>query len=137
MSHRGVNPYAMSLTNHKHDNTFKTTYGQSYKKISTLEASPAFEEFRDRDFENHSYFPRDLSPYPMTRDDSPFRNRKPYQNVSYDAYADMDGQRAAAYRSRFEDSTLRRDEYQVRFRNIVITKYTVNPFHQLANSYCL
>lgn len=117
MSQRGVNPYAQSLAYRNNPATFRTTYGQSYTKVPTLDVSPAYEEFRDRDYEHYSYFPRDLSPYPMTRDESPFRNRKPYQQVTYDHYGDLEAQRAA-YRSRFEDATLRRDEYQVSITHV-------------------
>lgn len=107
------NPFAQSLMYRNVPDTFKTTYGQSYTKVPTVEVSPAFEDFRNRDFEKYSYFPRDLSPYPDTRDPNPFRDPRPYQLEPEPSYnKNIDG--SATYRSRFEEATLRRDEYNVR-----------------------
>ncbi|XP_052798363.1 uncharacterized protein LOC128230276 isoform X1 [Mya arenaria] len=109
---RGVNPHARSLRYLNPQDTFKTTYGTSYQDMPTAKVSPVYDDYRERDYENYSYYPRDLSPYPMTRDpESKFRDPRPFRTDPQEVYGDRyDGD--MSYRSRFEDSTLRRDEYR-------------------------
>ena len=113
MAQRGVNPFARSLKNMNANDTFKTTYTTSYTNVPTVDSSPVYDDYRERDWENYGYFPRDLSPYPMTRDpEGKFRDPHPYKKPTEELYQDV-YEGPNAYRSRFEDATLRRDQYRV------------------------
>lgn len=106
------NPYALSLAHKNKPDNYKTTYTTSYLKMPTFQVSPAYEPIREPAQERR-WFPQDLSPYPSARDNSPIRNRRPYQQMSYDEEDEMARrQKEREYRSRFEDYTLRRDEYR-------------------------
>ena len=108
------NPYAMSLAYQDKPDNFKTTYTTSYLKMPTFQVSPAYEPIREPPTER-GWFPQDLSPYPSARDESPLRNRRPYQTMSYDEEFEMARQqKEREHRSRFEDHTLKRDQYRVR-----------------------
>ncbi|KAL4225457.1 hypothetical protein ACF0H5_016147 [Mactra antiquata] len=107
-----VNPYARSLKFRDVPDTYKTTYGQSYKDLPTLHVSPLYDRMREGELPKQyiAHAPIDLSPYPMARDDNPVLNKRPYQPMSYDE--EMEYQRMREEKSRFEDATLKRDAYR-------------------------
>lgn len=105
-----MNSYNTSMVYRNVPDTFKTTYRQSYTKMPTLEVSPAYDNFREKEVLSH--YPIDLSPYPYTRDDSQLKNKKPYQlqeqrqrDNDYEAFQ-------RDFRSRYENGQLQKDAYR-------------------------
>lgn len=89
--------------------TYVTTYGKSYPRFQTNEVSPLYNK---SDLAN---VPFDLSPYPAARDYSPIRPKYLYQpNSYYEEEILARQEREREHRSRYEDYTLKRDEYRVR-----------------------
>lgn len=107
-----THPFSHSPTYRDPNQTYVSTYGRSYRKLPTYEVSPVYREKRTHHDAQARGFPYDLSPYPAARDDSPIRLKLPYQPMSYYEEEEFERQqREREHRSRFEDSTLRRDEY--------------------------
>ena len=123
------------------DETFKTTYGTSYRDVPTYQVSPVYENVHHKDAGRRPMVgpppigpttDRDLSPYLYTRDMSPIpiKDRKPYQPLKQPSHRDQEyyDNRQGFQRSRFDDATLKRDEYQVRIVSSANLKINGTPF---------